>query len=99
MDIKQKAIDELNKLQLEGDYDRDSSVNVFEECLSRNFKNSDFFTPREGEEDDDHASFTGRDLVLKIANNHFSQVVLDNYSLKAGDQEKDWFTIYLKKKN
>jgi hypothetical protein len=97
-DLQDLAHKELSSLSFPGDW-MTQEINQEGESLSRSFRNSDFYTDREGEEDDDWANFTGERKVIEIATRHFSQEVLDNYDMLVEDEgEKCWFYVELRKK-
>lgn len=98
MDIKQKAMEEMNSLKFAGDDDRDEKSEFLDDDITRSFRNSDFFESRPGEEDDDWPVFTGKSEVINKSTSHFSKEVLDAYTVTAYDQEKEWFTVQLRKK-
>lgn len=94
-EVKKSAIKELSRLSFPHDWE---SGDVLEEGLSlfRSFRNSDFYTERPGEEDDDFADFTGEAEALKIVNKYFSQKTLEHYRISVEDEgEKSWFRVTL----
>lgn len=54
------------------------------------YRNSDFFTSRDGEEDDDHPNFTGYDAIEKKI---VFALQLHSNEFEIEDEEKSWFTI------
>lgn len=95
--IKDQAKKELSRLS----FPRDWMSNDLEEdgkTLRRSFRNSEYYTSRDGEEDDDYPEFTGESEVLAHAKRHFSAEVLAVYSIHVYDEEKSWFTVELDEK-
>jgi hypothetical protein len=96
--MKEQAKKELSTLKFPGDW----MSNELEEDgpeLSRSFRNSEFYTDRPGEEDDDWAEFTGEAEVLSRCRRHFSAEVLATYDLSVYDEgEKCWFAVVLREK-
>ncbi len=94
-EIKDLAKKELSRLSFPGDW----MTNELEEdgdSLRRSFRNSDYYTSRDGEEDDDWPDFTGQSEALAKATRHFSQEVLDFYNIEVYDEgEKSWFAVEL----
>lgn len=96
-DLARKALEELNQLKFDGDEDSGTAEDMGNRDLMRDFRNSDFFTSRPYEHDDDFPNFTGKSDVVRKATAFFSSEVLGAYTLEADDQEKGWFTLYLRK--
>lgn len=94
-EINKKALEQLNKLSFDGD-DDSGVAESFGSGFTRDFRNSDFFSSRYG--DDDFPEFTGKKKVLELAHRAFSSDVLEEFKLEVDDQEKSWFTLYLRKK-
>lgn len=95
MNIKEQAKKELARLSSPGDW---MSGEVEEDGgeLRRSFRNSDFYTSRPGEEDDDWPDFTGEQEALAKATRHFSKEVLDFFVINVYDEgEKSWFVVEL----
>lgn len=96
--MRTQAKKELISLKFPGDW----MTNELEEDgreLSRSFRNPDFYTDRDGEEDDDWADFTGEAEVLKHCKRHFSDEVLQAFDLSVHDEgEKSWFVVILREK-
>lgn len=96
--MKEQAKKELSRLKFPGDWMSNDLEDEGRE-LRRSFRNSDFYTSRPGEEDDDWPEFTGEAEVLRLARRHFSQEVLEVYDLSVYDEgEKSWFAVVLTEK-
>jgi hypothetical protein len=86
------AKDFLFRLNMPGDYGKDSKVEMTKESVRRDFRSDDFFTPDPLEEDDDHPHFTGKQEVIEFVKKKLP-VELKNAKVSAYGQEKSWFTV------
>ena len=93
--IKEQALKELNSLRFDGEIGK-SEIEQDGDSLRRSYRNPDFYTDRDGEEDDDWAEMTDEGQALRSAKNHFSEEVLEIYDVDVVDEgEKCWFYVEL----
>ena len=96
--MREQAKKELSSLKFDGDW-MTHEVEEDGRELRRSFRNSDFYTDRDGEEDDDWADFTGEAEVVRLCKRHFSDAVLAAFDLSVYDEgEKSWFVVSLTEK-
>jgi hypothetical protein len=96
--MREQAKKELSRLKFPGDWDSQALEEDGRE-LRRSFRNSNFYTARPGEEDDDWAEFTGQREVMDLCQRHFSEAVLQAFDLSVYDEgEKSWFVVVLREK-
>lgn len=86
----------LESLRFRGQESSDP-VEVDGKMVTRSYRVFDFFEERQGEEDDDHPLFTGRQKVKDIVQAAIPDE-LKGCDIDVEDQEKSWFsvTLYLK---
>lgn len=91
----QKILPELkllmDSLKFDGQEEVENTV-VENWGVHRTYRNTDFFTSRPYEEDDDFPMFTSKAEVLKRVKDHFARVLKD-VKISAREQEKGWFTV------
>ena len=63
--------------------------------IAMEFRNHDFFT--QGEDDDDWPEFSGYSKVVKLVERHFStQLRKKQIDFEVEESEKSWFTVMVK---